>query len=168
MMIKKRCLLGILLLVAAISFVYAYLTFLQEIDIIWAGGDLATVEPVGSPAWAKKPAGKQIGTIETTDLFVVTPNANYAGDLQIRLDMTNAGELEYRFFKARTEVFDNAGAQVGRTEFVTLRNGAADFPLIYGAGWTSPYTVTITGGSFYYVGTGAGLSPAFYCQVSQW
>jgi len=165
---KKRCLLGLLLLVAAISFVYAYLTFLQEINIVGAGGDLAAVEAVGSPAWGMTPAGGQIGSIERTDLFVVTPNANYAGDLQIRLDMTNAGELEYRFFKARTEVFASDGARVGRAEFVTLRNGAADFPLIYGAGWTSPYTVTITGGSFYYVGTGAGLSPAFYCQVSQW
>jgi len=166
MMIKKRYLLGVLLLVGAISFAHAYLTFLQLIGVIGAGGDLATVEPIPNPAWGMTPAGGQVGTIETTDLFVVTPNPNYAGDLRIRLDIVNAGELEYRYFKARAEVFADDGSRVGRAEFVTLRNGSADFDLPLSG--SLAYTVTITGGSFYYVGTGAGLSPAFYCQVSQW
>jgi len=168
---KRYLLVGLGLLAIAALSVYAFLTDMQTVGVTGAGGDIADVAAVGSPSWTAQPAGGQIGSVEVVDLFTVTPEADYPGDLQITVYLTNGDELVhcYRYLMMEMRVFDNTPLQVGRTEFVTLINGRATFDI--SPVWTSPYTVTITGGVYRSIkgapAAGESLSPSFYCEVSQ-
>lgn len=158
--------------IAGGGFAYTYLTATQQISVSGAGGDMATVEAWGTPSWPNM-VGKKAGTLPETGLFTITPLAGYTGNLLVSVYLTNAGELVYTYqhLNMKMELFDNADAKVGRTEYLTLKNGVIAFEMSYGAGWVSPYRVKITGGSYNTLkgaaGGGESFAPSFYGEVSQ-
>jgi len=162
----------VIMAIAGGSFAYTYLTATQQISVSGAGGDIATVEAVGSPSWPNM-VGKKAGTLPTTTLFRIDPLDGYTGNFLISVYLTNAGELAYCYqhLNMKMEIFDGSDAKVGRTEVLTLKNAVITFEMGYGTGWVKPYYVRITGGSYNTLkgtaGSGESFAPAFYCEASQ-
>jgi len=161
----------IVLIITGSWFAYTFPASVQQIRPA-TGSDVAMVKPIENPVWNQRIFGNYIGKIEPVDLFKIIPDDDYPGDLRVTVYLINADELIhcYQYLIMKTEIYDNNGNQAGRTEFITLQNGQANFELISGAGWISPYTVKITGGSYYCIRgeieEGGSLSPTLYCQVT--
>ena len=164
--------LPILLVIMAIaggSFAYTYLTATQQISVSGTGGDIATVTAEGTPSWGAL-SGQQAGSLPVTSLFRIVVDSNYTGNLLVSVYLTNSGDLVkvYQHLNMKMELVDSLGAEVGRVEFLTLRNGVVTLQMDYGTGWKAYYLVKITGGSFNTLqGVTAGFAPSFYCEVTQ-
>ena len=136
---------------------------------------IRSAEPSAMPGW--QVFGRAIGGIDTPgDLFYID-SANYSVDMLATLHLTNTGELIhcYRYMILKVGVYVQTGA--GEWEratlwdgepvpetYITLRNGQVRFALM----GCAKYKLTIDGGSFYSLPTGAGggdFSPRFYLTV---
>ncbi len=149
-----------------------------------ADSEYATVAPDGSPpSFATSVFGKYRGDISSGNLFTITPDANYTGDLVVKVYLTNADELTgaYQHLNMKLELWDSAmvpvniyAADTGHTfQMLTLDNGVATFDLEYDAG-TSPYEVQLSGGGYVTNprspndwNAGYEVNPLLYCEVTQ-
>jgi hypothetical protein len=134
--------------------------------------DYANVTAAGSPptwnVW-----GSYKGTVATGDLFTITPETDYTGDMVALITLTNPADLveAYRVLIFEIEIWDSAGtpAQMGTTEYLTLPKGEITIEIDQ-TGFTSPYTVQITGGAYmtHRGGWTAGNEdPTILCDVIQ-
>ncbi len=134
--------------------------------------DFAAVVAAGSPptwnVW-----GSYKGNVTAGDLFTITPETDFTGDMVAMLTLTNASDLveAYRLMVFEIEIYDSAGtpAQVGTTEYLTLAKGDASIEIDQ-TGFTAPYTVQITSGSYvtHRGGWTAGKEdPTILCDVIQ-
>ena len=162
----------IILAIAGGSFAYTYLTATQTISVSGTGGDIAIVEPDGSPSWPDI-SGRQAGQLPTVSLFTINPKGDYTGNLLVKLYLTNTGELihVYQHLNMKIGLFNGSGGQVGRTEYLTLDNGVATIETDYGIGWVGVHKLKVTGGSYNTLkgvaGSGESFAPAFYAEVRQ-
>ena len=134
--------------------------------------DFATVVAAGAPpTW--NVFGSYRGTVTSGDLFTITPDANFTGDMVVVLTVTNVHDLvdTYRIMVLEIMIFDSAGTpvQVGTTEYLGLAKGEATIEIDQ-AGTTAPFNVEITSG-FYISHRGGWTSgkedPTILCDVMQ-
>ncbi len=134
--------------------------------------DYAAVVAAGSPptwnVW-----GSYKGEVTTGDLFTITPETDFTGDMVAMITITNASDLvsAYRVLILEIEIYDSAAtpAQVGTTEYLTLTRGDITIEIDQ-TGFTAPYTVQITGGNYmtHRGGWTAGNEdPIILCDVIQ-
>ena len=149
-----------------------------------AASDYATVVPDGSlPSFSTKVFGKYRGDIPSGNLFTITPDADYTGDLVVKVYLTNADELTaaYQHLNMKLELWDTDvspvniyAAETGHTfQMLTLDNGVATFDLEYDAG-TIPYEVQLADGCYTTNPRSPNdwnanyeVSPLLYCEVTQ-
>jgi len=116
------------------------------------------------------------GDVPTGDLFDVIPNANYTGDLAVKVYLTNTGALVKAYQYLNMKLYLEGSVEAGETpnyRLLALDNGEVTFHLEnYTPGNT--YTLSVTGGSYCLVSTdssqwqaGWSVEPEFYCQVMQ-
>ncbi len=183
---KGLLMVGALMLALVVSggvFAYTWTTAGATITAT-ADSDYATVEPAGSlPSFGTNIFGKYRGTIPSGDLFTITPDGDYTGDLVVKVYLTNADALTsaYQNLNMKLELWDSAATPVniyasetGHTfQLLSLDNGVATFDLEYNDG-TSPYKVKLAAGSYATNprspvdwNAGYSVSPLLYCEVTQ-
>jgi hypothetical protein len=109
------------------------------------------------------------------NLFVVTPNTNFNGDLLIKVYITNVADLLKAYQYLNMKVYVAHSIEAGKTpnyQVLSTENGVAVFNIIGGS--ATSYTVQLIGGSYNLIsndpndwGTGWTVTPEFYCEVSQ-
>jgi len=115
------------------------------------------------------------GDVPTGDLFDVTPDAGFTGDLGVKVYLTNTGDLIKAYQYLNMKLYLDGSVEAGETpnyQLLTLNNGVATFSLEDYAPGT--YTLSVTGGSYCLVSTdpsewesGYSVTPELYCQVIQ-
>ena len=115
------------------------------------------------------------GDVPTGDLFDITPDDDYAGDLAVKVYLTNTGALVKAYDYLNMKLYLEGSVEAGETpnyRLLTLDNGGVTFSLEdYSPG---TYTLSVTGGSYCLVSTdtsewdeGWTVTPEFYCQILQ-
>jgi hypothetical protein len=109
------------------------------------------------------------------DLFIVTPDAKYTGDLLVKIYITNVADLSkvYKYLNMKVFVANTLEAETAPYfQVLSLENGVAMFHVI--GDTTSSYLMQLIGGSYNLIsdnpddwGTGWSVTPEFYCEVSQ-
>ena len=109
------------------------------------------------------------------DLFVITPNPAYNGDLLVMVYLTNTGALRkaYQYLNMKLYVEGSLEAdEVPDYQLLSIENGVVFFNIEWSP--TESYTVEVAGGGYSLVsgdtsewGDGWDITPEFYCEVSQ-
>jgi len=115
------------------------------------------------------------GDVPEGNLYDITPNTNYTGDMQIRIYLVNTGNVlkAYRYLNMELYVKNSLEADESpRYQLLSLQNGVASFNIQGGA--AASYTVEVWGGSYSLTSddsstwaTGWSITPEFYCEVTQ-
>ena len=115
------------------------------------------------------------GLVPEGELFIITPHADYTGDLLVTVYLTNTGPLSLAFKYLNMKVYIANSLEAGETpdyQMLTFENGVALFGIDGGA--AASYTVEIIGGSYRLVsgdtsqwGEEWTVTPEFYCEVTQ-
>ena len=174
---RKGLFFGVAVLLALVvsSSVFAYTATTISAGLTLTGGqsDYAAVTVAGTLAtWDV--FGSYKGAVTAGDLFLITPHADFTGDMVCILTLTNAHELvdAYRMLVLEIEIYDTdtTPEKVGTTEYLTLSKGecSIEFSQIIEVGNT--YTVEITDG-FYITHRGGWTAtnenPSILCDVLQ-
>ena len=114
------------------------------------------------------------GSTPTDDLFVVTPNTNYTGDLAVKVYLANTGNLTRAYQSLNMELYLEGSVEAGQTpnyRVLNLQNGAVSFQL---GGDSANHTLSVTGGDYTLTSrepqeweAGWTVSPELYCEVTQ-
>lgn len=119
--------------------------------------------------------GKFTGTWPTGDIYTITPDANYTGDLVVTVFLVNAGELirYYHHLNMELEFQDSANStadEQGEAQVLNLQNSQVQFTWAYSP-TGSPYSVKLTGGSFrlhpFKTLTGGSYQPQIWAEITQ-
>ena len=185
---KKKWILVLALIItllgSGLTYAFTYTTASATITGT-ADSEYATVTVDDSPpSFAANIFGKHRGDVPSGDMFIITPDTTYTGDMLIKVYLTNADELSktYQHLNMKVEIWDSEATtpvnifagETGHTfQLLTLDNGVVTFPLEMDDG-TSPFKVKIAGGSY---GTnprspvdwesGYSVSPLLFCEVTQ-
>lgn len=184
---KLPLLIGALLLaLAATGGIFAYTWTTASVTITGATADteFAAVDANATPpSFGTNVFGKFWGNMPNTgNLFDITPNTNYSGDLLVKVYLTNAASLSkvFQHLNMKLELHDSIAANLnaattGHTyQLLTLDNGVVTFDLQNGVGAGAPYYVYLAGGSFKSNprspldwSAGYSVAPALYLEVTQ-
>ena len=166
--------IGAILLALAITggvFAYGATTTTVGLTLTGTSDYAAVVAEVSPPTWTVW--GKFKGKVTAGDLFQITPETNYTGDMVALVTLANTYDLveAYRILVLEIEIWDNAGtpAQVGTTEYLTLDKGVIEIEIDQ-SGFTSPYDVRLVNG--FYISHRGGWTvgkedPNILCDVLQ-
>jgi len=177
---KKLYLLGALALVLALTssmFAYTYTTASATITAT-GDSDYAAVSANSTlPSFAINVFGKHRGDVPTGDLFNITPDSDYTGDLLVKVYLTNADELTktYQHLNMKLQLrgaSDNNIGTAGHTfQLLSLDNGVATFDMNR---YTGTWDIYLAGGSYTTNprhpldwGSGSQVEPLLYCEVTQ-
>ncbi len=115
------------------------------------------------------------GDTPTGDLFTITPNADYTGDLAVRVYLVNTGNLTRAYQSFSVEVYLEGSVEAGQSpnyRTLTLGDGVATFWLD-NAG-SDNRMLSVTGGTYTLTSRepleweeGWAASPKLYCEVTQ-
>jgi len=115
------------------------------------------------------------GAVPSGELFTVTPDVNFTGDMMINIYLTNTGNLNlaYRHLNMKLYVADSLEAVTSPYhQVLNLENGVAVFNIEGGA--AAEYTVQVIGGGYNLIsgdvsswGAAWSITPEFYCEVTQ-
>ena len=118
---------------------------------------------------------KLSGDVPIGNLFDITPDNDYTGDLAVKVYLTNTGDLVKAYQYLNMKLYLEGSVEAGETpnyQLLTLDNGEAAFNLQDYAPGT--YTLSVTGGSYGLVSTdssewevGWTVTPEFYCLIMQ-
>jgi hypothetical protein len=112
------------------------------------------------------------GDVPTGDLYIVTPNPSYTGDLQAKVYLVNTAALTraYRYLNIKLKLEGSVEGNDYRV--LSLDNGAATFNLVNCAGGS--HLLSVVGGSYCLVSSnpdewtsGWSVTPELYCEVTQ-
>ncbi|RLE46909.1 MAG: hypothetical protein DRJ31_09535, partial [Candidatus Methanomethylicota archaeon] len=134
--------LGLVLILSGGAFAYTYTTAGGTIGIGDPAANVATCNTATSqPSWnsvtANLSANTTCGEVPTGDLFDLTPNAAYTGDLQVGVYLTNAADLIKAYKYLNMKLYLEGSEEASQTpsyQVLSLQNGRANFSL---AGITS-------------------------------
>ncbi len=115
------------------------------------------------------------GNVPTGDLFDITPDDDYTGDLAVNVYLTNTGNLTKAYDYLNMKLYLEDSVEAGETpgyRMLTLENGGVTFNLQdYSPG---TYTLSVTGGAYCLVSmntdnweSGWTVTPEFYCEILQ-
>ena len=116
------------------------------------------------------------GNTPTGALFIVTPSANYTGDLGVRVYLTNTGNLTKAYSYLNMQLYLEGSLEADKMpnyQVLTLENGVASFGLEVGG--SDNYTLSVTTGGDYCLNSrepleweaGYTVTPELYCEVTQ-
>ncbi len=164
------------------AFAYTYTTASATITAT-GDSDFAAIEPSDNiSGFSTNVFGKHRGDIPTSDIFDITPDADYTGDMVVKVYLTNADELSkaYQYLNMKLQLNDSADANTanatGHTfQLLTLDNAVVTFDLQNPSGAGSPYHVYLNDGGYMTNSRGGVLdwsagysvSPFLYCEVTQ-
>ena len=159
----------------------------DEIDALQIGVGLRQATGAGAPAWRYTrctqvyadvvfSAPPLTGTVPTGDLFDITPDTNFTGELAVKVYLTNTGALAKAYQELNMQLYLEGSVEAGQTpnyQLLTLENGVATFNLKdFTPGNT--YTLSVTGGDYTLTSrdtseweAGWTVTPEFYCQIMQ-
>ena len=137
---KKFYLIAALVLVLVLSgglYAYAYTTAAGTISIAEPTGAIATSnETATQPDWDSVTdnlsENTTCGEVPTGDLFEITPNPTYSGDIVTSVHLTNTGSLIKAYQYLNMEVYIDGSASANETpnyRLLTLQNGQTSFSL---------------------------------------
>jgi hypothetical protein len=172
---KKLLIIAIIaaLLITGGVYAFTFTTATTTIGVSAAESDFATV--TAGNITAPTVFGNFTGTWPEGTLFTITPNASYTGDLVIRVDLVNAGQLirQYNHMNMSLSFTDNSSAvsdEQGTIQVLNLQNGTAFFTWANGTG-TGPYKVVLSGGSYklhpWKSLSGSSVQPQLFVEVTQ-
>ena len=120
-------------------------------------------------------AGSSQGSVPQGDLFEVTPDADYTGDLLVKIYIMNIADLIKAYQYLNISVYTSNSVEAGGTpdyRVLSLENGVVEFNII--GGLAAEYVVSVSGGSYGLLsndpatwGAEYTLTPEFYCEVTQ-
>lgn len=115
------------------------------------------------------------GELPQGDLFIVTPDPDYTGDILVKVYITNTANLQKAYKYLNIKVYVANSIEAGESpsyQILSMENGVVMFNIIGGS--ASNYIVKMVGGSFSLVsdnpdewGVGWTIVPEFYCEVTQ-
>ena len=134
--------LGLVLILSGGAFAYTYTTAGGTIGVGDPAANVATCNVASSqPNWTSVTANLSenttCGEVPTGDLFDITPNAAYTGDLQVGVYLTNAADLIKAYKYLNMKLYLEGSEEASQTpdhQVLSLQNGRANFSL---AGITS-------------------------------
>jgi len=144
------------LVVTGGMFAYAYTTTSTSLTVTGATASFADVTAnMTVPTYAA--FGSYRGAIEAGNLFNITPDSSYPGDLQINVYLSNLDQLSYKYgmILMNIKIADNAGNFLdveGITKPLTLQNGVVSFVST---------SSNFTAGTDFYVQVTGGVHRAF-------
>ena len=165
--------LAALLIVTGGMFAFTFTTATTTIGVSAPTSDFATV--TAGNISAPTVFGKFTGTWPTGDLYTITPDPAYTGDLVITVYLVNTGQLirQYQHLNMALEFQDTNNAtadEQGEIQVLNLQNAETLFTWASGNG-TSPYSVKLTGGGYrlhpFKSLTGGGYAPQIWCEITQ-
>lgn len=184
-------LIGSLVLALAITgamFAGTYTTAALELDAT-EKDEFATVTTYSAPSWPTNVWCRYKGSVPTGQLFKITPEATYTGDLVVKVHLTNIDKLAkgYRYLKMRLKLYyfaacvplkDVTAWEDGTHpyELLNLENGVVTFVAKEGVGGDDDhyYYVYLDGGCWHAhpwkvgsVPDSTYYSPMLYCEASQ-
>lgn len=174
---KKFLIIGLVavMLVSGGMFATTYTTATATIGVTAPTSDFATVTAENVTALAPTVFGNFGGTWSSGDLFTITPDANYTGDLVIRVYLVNTGALAryYEHLNMSIQFTDNVSAVADEqqiTQVLTLDNSEVLFTWANGTG-TSPYKVNLAGGGYrlhpWKSMSGGSVQPQLWMEIKQ-
>lgn len=120
-------------------------------------------------------AGASQGEVPQGDLFNIYPDANYTGDLLVKIYLTNTADLLKAYQYINMKIYVTNSLEAGYTpnfKILSIESGVVEFCIL--GGTATQYIVSVTGGSYSLVsdnpeewGSGYSLAPEFYCEISQ-
>jgi len=155
----------------------------DEIDDLQAGVDLKTADASDSAACTQVYVVvnygygelEGCGDVPTGNLFEITPNTCYTGDLLIEVYLTNVAALKKAYAYLNIKLYLEDSEESGLTpdyQVLSLDNGVARFNLDNYAGETK--TLSVVGGSYCLISSnsaewdeGWSITPEFYSEVTQ-
>ena len=115
------------------------------------------------------------GNTPTGNLFEVTEDADYTGDLTVKVYLVNTANLTRAYQGLNIRLYLEDSVEAGQTpnyRLLTLENGVASFKLE--AGGSDDHTLSVTGGDYTLTSREISeweadwtVTPEFYCQVTQ-
>ena len=132
---KWQLIIAMLLALVVTGGLYAsnYLTATATMDVTVAGEAIATAAPSATqPDWNSilTPPISLLGEVPAGDLFDITPNGQYSGDLAVKVCLTNTGDLVKAYDYLNMKLYLEGSAEAGETpnyQLLTLQNGEATF-----------------------------------------
>ncbi|MEE9365258.1 MAG: hypothetical protein V3W44_01095 [Dehalococcoidales bacterium] len=129
--------LGLILILSGGAFAYTYTTAVGTISVGEPSADVATCNTSASqPNWSSVTdnlsENTTCGEVPTGDLFDVTPNAAYTGDIQVDVYLTNAANLTSAYKYLNMKLYLEGSEESGETpsyRVLSLQNGRANFSL---------------------------------------
>jgi len=134
--------LGLVLVISGGAFAYTYATAVGTVNVGEPSADVATCDTSSSqPDWDSVTDNLSedttCGEVPPGDLFDITPNAAYTGDLQIGIYLTNAANLTRAYKYLNMKLYLEGSKEASETpdyQVLSMQNGRANFSL---AGITS-------------------------------
>jgi len=166
--IKRRVLITGLVAAVLLSggaYAYTYTTGFQIINVGEPSGDVATSNvSSGQPDWNSVTdnlsENTTCGEVPTGDLYDITPNASYSGDILVDVYLTNAANLTraYKYFNMKLYLDgSDEAAETPSYRVLSLENGRANFSLggitSSGKSWTQTTQSDFEGGTLNQVDT---------------
>ena len=115
------------------------------------------------------------GNTPTDDLFEITVNDDYDGNLQVRVYLTNTNDLLKAYDNLSMYLYLESSEEAGKTpsyQLMNLQNGIAIFNLVGISGGS--YTLSVTGGTYQLFSreiseweAGWTVTPELYCEAEQ-
>ena len=159
---KKLYLIAALVLVLVLSgglYAYTYTTAAGTIGIAAPTGAIATYnETATQPDWDSVTdnlsENTTCGECPTGELFEVTPNPSYSGDLQLGIYLTNTADLIKAYQYLNMEVYvggSDSASETPNYRLLSLQNGQASFSLgglqATSGNWTQTSQADFAGGT---------------------
>ena len=120
-------------------------------------------------------APERNGNTPTGDIFEITANNNYSGNLQVRVYLTNTNDLLKAYDNLSMYLYLESSEEAGKTpsyQLMNLQNGIAIFNLVGISGGS--YTLSVTGGTYQLFSrevseweAGWTVTPELYCEAEQ-
>ena len=115
------------------------------------------------------------GSTPTGDLFEITPDSGYSGDLTVRIYLANTAALQKAYDNLNLQLYLESSVEAGETpnyQTLTIENGLATFNLVGISGGS--YTLSVTGGTYQLSSrdtqeweAGWTVTPELYCEATQ-
>ena len=142
--------LALALVVTGGLYASSYLTATATVDVTVAGEAIATTAPSATqPDWNSILTPPEdpplMGEVPSGDLFDITPNSLYTGDLAVKIFLTNTGDLAKAYDYLNMKLYLDGSVEAGETpnyQLLTLQNGETTFNIQDIAGIEGTWTQT--------------------------
>ncbi|GAI77444.1 unnamed protein product, partial [marine sediment metagenome] len=115
-------------------YAFAYTTTTATMDVVAEEAIATTAPSATQPDWNSILTPPEdpplMGEVPSGDLFDITPNSLYTGDLAVKIFLTNTGDLAKAYDYLNMKLYLDGSVEAGETpnyQLLTLQNGEATF-----------------------------------------